>query len=283
MSRFEKINNTPPQKEQIIPPQFEKLANVTECKRELLKKLQEPKNKSKEGDVSYLIYEMLTTRSEFSKMRQEARKQKKNLTSVQEKFASEIKEYDEELLPKLFQEIRSQGLEYDNVPGWISIGTRPDSSKKTGGSCKVYMTIPVEEYTFIEHIPNLIHLLSEVSRKNDDVIKLKFKDHFLTFLAINDSLVIHFKNPENKDKVLEALRDWAGENDITEGPRELGRTKFAADPRGKSFSKEVSDHIAKWVMENAGKYDNEVLAESAIKHAIELSQKPPEITDRTGS
>ena len=64
-------------------------------------------------------------------------------------------------------------------------------------------------------------------------------------------------------------------NSIHESPREMGRTKIAADSKDTSFSDLVAKNIATWLEQHAGKYDSATLVSEAIKHAIEQSQRSP--------
>jgi hypothetical protein len=131
----------------------------------------------------------------------------------------------------------------------------------------------VEQYAYIRFLPMLAQELRTLAIDSNDSIKVKIPESMSAFLAHNDSLVIHFKKQENADKIKKIIQDWMMKNNIQESPREWGRTKLAKDSGTKSFSVLVSENIAEWLKENRGKYPSRVLAEEAIKHAIQQSQK----------
>jgi len=171
----------------------------------------------------------------------------------------------------------NKDLSWDSTPAWIGINTRPEAGKRDGTSIKTYATIPIAEYAFIQHIPELAKELRRLSFESDDVVKIKFPPNLNGFLAHNDSIVVHFKKIENIEKVLKILDDWMKMNGISEAPREMGRTKVAADSSDYSFSELVARNIAGWLEKNAGKYDDAILASEAVRHAIEQSQRPPAV------
>ena len=114
---------------------------------------------------------------------------------------------------------------------------------------------------------------------SDDIIQVKVPASHGIFLKRNDSLVVHFKKPENADKVQAILAQWEQINGITEEPREMDRVKVAADPKGTSFSDAVAAGIAEWIRRGheTGKIDDERLIDSGIRYAIEQSQRPPKV------
>ena len=169
----------------------------------------------------------------------------------------------------------NKDFSWDSTPAWIGINTRPDVGKRDGASIKAYATIPIAEYAFIQHIPELAKELRQLSLESDDVVKVKFPPTLNGFLAHNDSIVVHFKKIENVEKVLKILDGWMRMNGINEAPREMGRTKVAADSGDYSFSELVARNIAGWLEKNAGKYDDAFLASEAVRYAIEQSQKSP--------
>lgn len=252
---------------------YKNLPNVKLCE-EKLKVLLE-KNKIG-GDFSSfakrMIYEMLTRRSEFVENTETAGK--------------DAFEYMKNLKPQMdwYRKTRlglektiedSNDLKWDSNPGWFGINTRPETERKEEINMKIYMTIPSSEYTFIQDIPKLAIALRQLSLESDDIIKVKIPESFSGFVSHNDSIVVHFKKKENSEKILGILNTWMQENSIHEEPREMGRTKVAADSKDSSFSDLIAKNIAGWVEQNAGKYDNALLASEAVKHAIKQSQKSP--------
>jgi hypothetical protein len=216
---------------------------------------------------------MLTTRSSFAVSKEKANG---DLAEVM-KPLKEQQDWYRDVKDKIEKAIDAGGkFKWDSNSGWFGINTRPEAEKKKGNNMKVYVTIPVAEYNFVQHILSLANDLREVAEETDDNISVKIPESMTVFLAHNDSIVIHFKERDNVEKIQSALSRWMSKYEITEAPRELGRTKVAVDPKGGgSFTKIIANHIADWLDENSGKYNNEILAELAVKHAIEQSQKSP--------
>lgn len=61
-------------------------------------------------------------------------------------------------------------------------------------------------------------------------------------------------------------------NDLTEAQRDYDRTTKAVDLKDTSFSYGVATNVAQWLVQNRGTYDSQVLAQQAIKHAIDQSK-----------
>ena len=94
----------------------------------------------------------------------------------------------------------------------------------------------------------------------------------LWFLSNSDSLVIHFKNIDNKITLETILKNWMINNWITEEKRNLGRAKFAIDSVDDSFTGLISKNIEKWILDNIWKYDNKLISKLAIEYLIKHSQ-----------
>ncbi len=252
---------------------YKDLPNVKLCE-EKLKSLLE--NNQGVGDFSdrakRMIYEMLTRRSEFVKNTDGAGK---DVADLMKNLKPQMEWY-RNTRGALEKSIDSSGeFKWDSNPGWFGINTRPEAGKREGINIKAYTTIPSAEYAFIQHIPKLAKELRQLALESDDIIQVKIPESLSGFMSHNDSIVIHFKKKENGDKILGILNSWMQANSIHESPREMGRTKIAADSKDTSFSDLVAKNIASWLEQNAGKYDSSLLASEAVKHAIEQSQKSP--------
>jgi hypothetical protein len=64
-------------------------------------------------------------------------------------------------------------------------------------------------------------------------------------------------------------------NNIPQWQREMWRTKFAQDFQNTSFSDKIANNIAQWLWQYVGKYNDTILVNEAIKHAILQSQWSP--------
>ncbi|KKR07719.1 MAG: hypothetical protein UT32_C0007G0007 [Parcubacteria group bacterium GW2011_GWC2_39_14] len=219
-----------------------------------------------------MIYDMLTRRSEFIKNTEGAGL---NVAELMEAYQPQMAWY-KETKGRLVDTINaSKEFKWESNPGWFGVNTRPEEPRREEVSLKVYATIPITEYAFLQHIPELMSELRQLSIESDDVAHIKFPESLTGFISNNDSIVIHFKKKENVEKIQKLLDTWMKAHGIHEEPREMGRTKVGADPKGSSFSDILSKTIAEWLEQNAGKYDNALLAREAAKHAIEQSQKKP--------
>lgn len=223
------------------------------------------------------INEMLTYRGDYVKFYEQADggldKKMKTLNPQREWYKNTLVSVEESIKQK-------DNLSCDDNPAWFGINTRPEVNDREEHNRKAYITIPMTEYSFIQHLPKIADKLRELAVKTDDVIKIKVPGNLTGFLANNDSIVVHFKNEDNGEEVLNSLRSWMKENNISEGKRELGRTNIAADSKENSFSGLVTKNIKEWLSENAGKYPSDVLAKMAVKYAIEMSQKPPNVVKK---
>ncbi len=136
---------------------------------------------------------------------------------------------------------------------------------------------------YISNLPELGKRLRQIAIESGDTMDVKIPNGYLGFLKHNDSIVVHFKNQGNAEKVQQAIQFWMSENGINQAPRELGRTKVAVDQHKteeadkSSFSELVSNNIEEWVKKHHGSYDNKILAEQAVIHAIGQSSKVPTI------
>lgn len=255
--------------------QYEKYKDnpsVQRCTLQLSRILGKSKEEITTNEIELEINKMLTMRSDYIVSTDMA-----GIDGAQfmEKFKPQQKWY-RNVREQLYGLMHaSSEFKIDTNPGWLGINTRSEAGKREGNNVKLYVTLPVGEYAFLQHLPELAKTMRAISIENDDVIKVKVPESMSGFLANNDSIVVHFKNKENIDKIRTVLRDWMQSHSITEAPRELGRTVLAADPEDTSFSGMISKNIAQWVISNHGKYKNEILVERAIDHAIRQSQKPP--------
>lgn len=163
-------------------------------------------------------------------------------------------------------------------PVWFGIDVHPELIKTVESNYKMYTTLPVNQYWFIHRIPLLIKRLRIVARNTNDSIKVKIPTNLSSFIAVNDSIVVHFGNSENQVLIAQTLDQWMKENGITESPREFQRTKFAADDNSGSFTAIVSENVTNWMLGYRGTYSDDVLVREAIQHAIDLSSKPPRTT-----
>lgn len=273
-------NETPTVENGALPEKgtedYRELANVVRGQEQLTRQLADGADtKAIEGT----IYEMLTSRSEYAQMLQE---KNGDLSAVLGDFAAQRQYYNNQLKPWVIQQIESSGtFRWNSNPGWFGVDVRPEAPARSENNSKVYATIPIEQYNFIQHVPGLAGQLRELALATDDNIAVKFPETFAGFLAKNDSLVIHFKNPENAARIQELLSAWMSESGIIEDPREMDRTKVAADSGKTSFSALVAANIASWLTANRDSYSPELLGRLGVDHAIEQSQRPPELSARS--
>ena len=252
---------------------YKNLPNVKLCEEKLKSLLENNQGVGNFSDrAKTMIYEMLTRRSEFVKNTEAAGK---NVADLMKNLKPQMDWYRNTrgALEKLID--ASGEFKWDSNPGWFGINTRPEAPKREGINIKAYTTIPSAEYAFIQHIPKLAKELRQLALESDDIIQVKIPESLSGFISHNDSMVVHFKKKENGDKILGILNSWMQANSIHESPREMGRTKIAADSKDTSFSDLVAKNIASWLEQNTGKYGSSLLASEAVKHAIEQSQKSP--------
>ncbi len=256
-------------KEKALEEDWGELRNVQVGEKELEELLEKDGN---EEQMTQRILKMLTTRSSFAKKYEEANE---DSVEVMKPFAKHQVWY-KDVRDKIVERINSENkFKWENNPGWFGIDVRPEAGKREGNNTKIYATIPVNEYAFLQHILSLADDLREIAEETDDKVKVKISNSLTGFISHNDSIVIHFKNKNNVEKIQSALSQWMEDHAITEAPRELGRSKVGIDSGSNSFTKLVAQNIASWLVENSGKYDNKTLAKLAVKYAIEQSQKSP--------
>lgn len=256
------------------------LENVVSAKKNIKLILDKDNGKLDENAVLALgtnINKMLTTRGDFVKFYEQSKgglaEKMKTLNPQKGWYKNTLESVEEYVKQK-------DNLSCDDNPAWFAINTRPEVGSREENNRKAYITIPMNEYSFIQHLPKIADKLRELAVETDDVIKIKVPGNLTGFLANNDSIVVHFKNEDNGEKILKSLRSWMKENNISEGKRELGRTNIAADSKETSFSGLVTKNVQKWLSENAGKYSSDILSEMAIRYAIEMSQKPPNVVNK---
>lgn len=228
--------------------------------------------------INNIIKDILTTRPEYLESKINSNNWENFLIDLKDKFSNQIKYYND-LIDLIEKKVKSDNkvITSDN-PAWFSIKSINNKDIKNNINYKIYTTIPFKQYTYIKNFYQLWLLLNDLAISTNDNISVKIPKTLLWFLSHSDSIVIHFKNQENKTKIEEILKIWLTNNWLNEEERNLWRTKFAADPKNEkweSFSTIIWNHIEKWIIDNYKKYDNSILAKEAIKHAIELSKKPP--------
>ncbi len=256
------------------------LENVVSAKNKIKSILDKDNGKLDENAVLALgthINDMLTKRGDYIKFYEQADggldKKMKTLNPQREWYKKTLGSIEEYIKQK-------DNLSCDDNPAWFGINTRPEVNDREENNRKAYLTVPMNEYSFIQHLPEIAEKLRELAVETDDVIKIKVPRNLTSFLAHNDSIVVHFKNENNGEEVLNTLRSWMKENNISEGKRELGRTNIAADSKENSFSGLVTENMKNWLSEYAGKYSSDILSEMAVKYAIEMSQKPPNVVKK---
>ena len=257
------------------PEHFLDLANVSLAKDKLTHLLEKAKSDSDLGSrAQAVIYEMLTRRSDYVR---DIEQSPGGPAEAMRKFAPQRKWYKDTIdtIGKLVQ--NKPGIKWESNPAWFGIHTRTDVPKREGVNFKSYTTIPAQEYSYIQHLPDLAEKLRALSVESDDIIQVKVPATLTGFISNNDSLVVHFKKKENADAISSIVNEWTQSSNLHESPREMDRTKIAADASGSSFSELVAKNIGDWLQKNAGSYDDSVLAEEAVKHAIAQSQKPPTV------
>lgn len=269
----QEANTNQVQEQSANPENLRDLPNVKKCEQQLMELLQQRQSSSDFAEhAQRIIYEMLTRRNEFTKKVEQSGS---NLVELMKNNKPQMDWYKKNRAAIEQAMDASEEFSWDSNPGWFGINTRPEAPKRKGINYKAYATVPVVEYSFIQHLPKLAQELRRLALETDDVIQAKVPETLTAFVSNNDSLVVHFKKKENVGKIMEVISDWMQSNDIHESPREMGRTKIAADFQDSSFSDLVSKNIATWLEQNAGQYDNALLAREAARYAIEQSQKSP--------
>lgn len=257
-------------------PEFERfkgLPNITQGLNALAKRLTGANPDWQ--TIQKIIYDMLTTRSEFTKLME---KNGNDLPKILEGLTKEREEYNELVKGTLPKWVDQSGeFKWESNPAWFGINTRPEAPRREAVNIKTYATIPTGQHNFAQHLPLLAQELRKLSLESDDIIQVKVPGNFATFISKNDSIVVHYKKAENGERIQEILSRWMGRYNVQEEPREMDRTKAAADSKGSSFTDLVAQNIAGWLKDNHGKYDSSMLSKLAVEYAIEQSQRPPEI------
>lgn len=226
------------------------------------------------GWIDLLLMEILISRPEFLKEKY-WESDSNFLLNLQQKVKPQS-DYYKKVLSEMEKQCQKDWiLKIADNPAWFSLKTKDYSNWLNWLNYKLYLTIPVNWYTFISNIYKLWLMLEILAKESWDKISLKIPMIILWFLSHSDSLVIHYKNIENKENIERLLEEWKIKNWINEENRNLWRTKFAWDSSDDSFSWLVSKNIEKWIVENYWKYDNELIADLAMQYAIQQSQIPP--------
>lgn len=219
-----------------------------------------------------VLYEFLTRRHELALA-------SKDIAEIMQDMQPQRNWYEHtrEVLEKYLSPAQSEYL-WESNPAWFGVNVFPQAGEKTSGNFKAYTTLPLEEYSFIRHLPDLAGRLREIAIATDDTIKVKVPNTLSGFVGMNDSIVVHFKDPNNQTAIFEVLESWMTKYQIQQSPRELGRTRIAADSARGSFSEIVAESIANWVLAHRGSYPDDVLTSEAIKHTVDQASKQPKIT-----
>lgn len=249
--------------------------NVALCKKLLSKLLSESKWWKLKWWADGIIYDLLVNRPEYAKLKLE-NQDNDLLINLKNKLESQIIWYKDIIMNLTIFANRENNLKTDSNPAWFSIKSRNIENEKSL-NYKMYLTIPVKEYSFIKYLLELSKKLDNLAIQTSDNISLKVPYNLLWFLTHNDSIVIHFKNINNMEDIEQILNEWMKNNSINEEKRNLWRTKFAIDSENTSFSNLVAENISKWLKDNYWKYDDKVLVDLAVKYAIEAGQRAPKI------
>ncbi len=159
-------------------------------------------------------------------------------------------------------------MTWESNPGWFGVNTYPESQEQKSENHKIYFTIPPASYIFIQHIPLLAKKLRSLALQTQDKIQVKIPESFSGFIANNDSVVLHFKNPTNASKINQIVFDWMKECNITQAPRQYNRAKQAKDSKDTSFTDLIAHNIATWLGDYIRKYPSEILSRLAIEYLL---------------
>jgi len=226
--------------------------------------------------ISQILMEFLTTRPEFL-IERESSNNPNFLINLRNSVKYQSDYYKSVLEKVVSISDKEWILEIADNPAWFSLKTKNNWNKLTWLNHKIYLTIPIKWYEYVSKIYQLAKRINELANETNDKISLKVPNSMLWFLSHSDSLVIHFKNKDNKEIIEMILEEWKNSNWIKEEKRNLWRTKFAVDSNDSSFSQLVANNIEKWFFEHYWKYDNEILIDLTLKYAIEQSRKLPKI------
>lgn len=229
-----------------------------------------------------IIMSMLTDRESYSQM---LKNNWWDLIKLKNVYKTQNDRYNKtlELTQKV---IKENEMDRESNPAWYWISTTPEIQKEWL-NYKHYTTIPIQNYNYITEIPKLAYKLRKLWLENDDAISIKVPNNFIGFLKHNDSIVVHFKNQENSEKITNIISERSNTNNIPLWNRELWRTALAADWKDNnwkksSFSELVSKNIASWMydMRQTRKYTENIIIEQWILHAIAQSSKAPTVWSR---
>lgn len=226
--------------------------------------------------IDSLLTEILTSRPEF--LEEKYWKEDPDfLLNLQQRVKAQS-DYYKKVISQVEIQCKKDGvLEVADNPAWFSLKSKNYSNNSTWLNYKLYLTIPINWYDYVSKIYQLWLMLNKLAENTWDKISLKLPSSMLWFLSHSDSLVVHFKNINNKESIEKILNEWKIKNWIIEETRNLWRTTFAWDSKNNSFTGLISDNINNWILENYWKYDNELLASLAIEYAIKQSQVPPKM------
>jgi hypothetical protein len=224
--------------------------------------------------IANLLMEILTSRPEF--LKEKYWKDDPNFLIELKERVKIQSDYYKNVIFKIEKQCKKDWiLEITDNPAWFSLKTKSDLNNINWWNYKIYLTIPINWYDYVSKIYQLWLMLNILAENTWDKISLKVPNSILWFLSHSDSIVIHFKNFNNKENIEGILNKWKIKNWVIEETRNLWRTKFAWDSSNDSFSGLIADNIKKWILENYWKYDNELIANLAIEYAIKQSQIPP--------
>ena len=161
---------------------------------------------------------------------------------------------------------------------WIEWkGVNKDSHVNDKNNLKMYVTIPnpLANYGFVEHIPELTNMLSDMA--GEEWIALKFPAHPSVLASHNDNVIVYFQNPELKNTISGIVNQWLDTIKIPKGERLHGRSEFGEDPAGTSWTKGiarevVSEIFSQWDPETGNEQTARGLAEQALRKAVEKSR-----------
>lgn len=228
-----------------------------------------------EDAIASIILELLQRRKDYDQLMNE----RGGLMAVYQ--STERQQYSMQL--QAVNEQIKQGIGTRTVfeGAWFGVNTSSDLLEKIGTNLKWYETVDPTQPEFIQSLPDLVQQLRQLALDSDDRIKVKVPQNYTGFIERSDSLVVHFKKPENHLKVQQIVEGWKHAHGITDASRDYSRTKLAADTvlngNKTSFSDGVARHVAGWVMEQAGKFENATIAHEAVSHALDIARKPPEL------
>lgn len=239
---------------------YENLASVKKCKNELLKAIEEEEFEW----INKAIYEMLTIKPEFIKEDYKEWPESKIYSGLIEDLENELRNFP------TYTHYTWHSCFYINL--------NPKYKKEDSQNYEILSSVGCNSYTFIDYIPELLEKLVPLCINSDtqnsiDMIEIKIPKNHQLFSKLNDSLVIHFKNKDNAEKIQEIYNNWLSDKHIVQCYREFNRTQLAKDFNWEEFTKSISKQIQHWIIENRWFYNKENLSKEAINKAILSSQK----------